>query len=249
MRVPSRRPTKNGGFLHKVFFDSASSFRPPKPPRRSDPPQPPRRDLQNMMEKWKEKTPINALQTLADALGVSAYALSALDAARAILLAAWAFPMRDGDGKTVGIRLRGDNGRKWAVKGSKDGLFYPESVPPDHVAFVCEGPTDTAAILSVGLWAVGRPSCMGAVEHVKNLCRRLHITHLVVVADNDAPKQRPDGSWWQPGFDGARKLTATAGLPYKIISTPTKDVRAWVRAGATRDDFNFLTASQNWRFR
>lgn len=201
-----------------------------------------------MMEKWKEKTPINALQTLADALGVSAYALSALDAARAILLAAWAFPMRDGDGKTVGIRLRGDNGRKWAVKGSKDGLFYPESVPPDHVAFVCEGPTDTAAILSVGLWAVGRPSCMGAVEHIKNLCRRLHITHLVVVADNDEPKPRPGGGWWQPGFDGARKLTATAGLPYKIISTPTKDVRAWVRAGATRDDFNFLTTSQNWRF-
>ncbi len=244
MRVPSDRETKNGGYLHRLTF----SVQPLPQPRRFTPPPPSQLDFEAMMEAWKRETAQDALGTLADGLGVSRAALEAIGAARASQRGAWAFPMRDGDGKIVGVRLRGDNGDKWAVKGSKEGLFYPESVPNDHVAVVCEGPTDTAAVLSIGLWAVGRPSCMGAVDHVKRLCRRLIVSHLVVMADNDAPKHRPGGGWWQPGFDGARKLVAAVGLPYKLLAPPAKDVRAWVRNGATKKDFEFLAQSQVWRY-
>jgi hypothetical protein len=245
MRVPSDQPTRNGGYLHKLFIEVRD---PPPPRKRFVPPPAPPRDFADMMEAWTRNTPQDALGTLAASLGVSVSALAEIGAARASRPAAWAFPMRDGYGRTVGVRLRGDNGDKWAVKGSKEGLFYPESVPPDHVAIVCEGPTDTAAVLTLGLWAVGRPSCMGAIDHVRRLCRRLCVTHLVVMADNDRPKPRPGGGWWQPGFDGARKLVAAVGLPFKLLAPPDKDVRAWVGSGATRADFEFLADSQTWRY-
>jgi phage/plasmid primase-like uncharacterized protein len=155
--------------------------------------------------------------------------------------------MRDGNGKVVGVRLRADDGRKWAVKGSREGLFYPERVPVDHVAVVCEGPTDTAAALTLGLWAVGRPSCMGGVDLLHALCARLLITHLIIIPDNDAPKRRP-GGWWQPGIDGARRMIQAVRLPYKLCVPQAKDIRAWVQAGATRNDFDYLTEQQAWRF-
>lgn len=245
MRTPSEYPTKNGGYLHRI--GAQPTYRPPV--RQFRPPPPSTTDFAAMLDAWRRNTPQDALGTLAASLGVHASALAEIGAARASRPSAWAFPMRDGDGKTVGIRLRGDNGDKWAVKGSKEGLFYPESVPPDHVAVVCEGPTDTAAALTLGLWAVGRPSCIGAVEHVKRLCRRQRLERLVVMADNDQPKPRPGGGWWQPGFDGAKKLVAAVGMPFKLLAPPAKDIRAWVRAGATRADFDFLAESQAWRFK
>lgn len=247
MRVPSDSPSKNGGYIHRLTF-AVRNYPPPRP-RKAAPSPPSMSDFTTMTDTYIRQTAQDDIAALSEALGVSPVALSEIGAARASQPGVWAFPMRDGDGKIVGIRLRSDAGQKWAVKGSKEGLFYPESVPPDHVAVVCEGPTDTAAALTLGLWAVGRPSCMGAMEHVKRLCRRLLITHLLVVADNDDPKPRPGGGWWQPGFDGARKLVEAVGLPFKMLAPPAKDIRAWVCAGATRAAFDFLADSQAWRFR
>jgi len=246
MRVPSDSPTQNGGYIHRLTFEVRNH--PPPRPRKAAPP-PNSLDFAAMLDAWCRKSPQDSITALGASLGVSPQALAEIGAVRGGQTGVWAFPMHDGDGKIVGIRLRSDAGQKWAVKGSKEGLFYPESVPPDHVAVVCEGPTDTAAALTLGLWAVGRPSCMGAVEHVKRLCRRLLIAHLVVVADNDDPKPRPGGGWWQPGFDGARKLVEAVGLPFKMLAPPAKDIRAWVRAGATRAAFEYLADSQAWRFR
>ena len=243
MRIQSDKPLANGGYLHRI--GARPDYRPPV--RQFRPPPPSTLDFAAMLDGWVRNTPQDALGMLAASLGVDVLALAALGAARASQRAAWAFPMRDGNGKTVGIRLRGDNGDKWAVRGSKEGLFYAEGQPQDHTAVVCEGPTDTAAALSLSLWAIGRPSCQGAVDHTKRLCARLRIERLLVMADNDEPKPRPGGGWWQPGFDGAAKLVAAVGLPYKMLAPPAKDIRKWVQAGATRKDFDFLEQSQTWR--
>ncbi len=81
---------------------------------------------------------------------------------------AMSFPMRDAVGGVIGIRLRCPHtARKWAVPGSRAGLFYPAEIFKAERSlrvFVTEGPTDTAALLSIGLPAVGVPSA-GAVHH------------------------------------------------------------------------------------
>lgn len=243
MRIQSEKQLANGGYLHRI--GAQPSYKPPV--RRFRPPPPSALDFEAMMDAWIRNTPQDALGTLAASLGVSDLALASLGAGRHSQQAAWAFPMRNGDGKTVGIRLRGDTGDKWAVKGSKEGLFYADGRPNDGIAVVCEGPTDTAAALTLGLWAIGRPSCQGAVDHTMRLCKRLRINRLLVMADNDAPKKLPNGKWWQPGFDGAKKLVAALGLEFKMLAPPAKDIRKWLQAGATRADFDFLEQSQTWR--
>jgi hypothetical protein len=65
--------------------------------------------------------------------------------------------MCDGYGEVVGIRLRNERG-KFAVRGSRQGVFVA-GVPAQKTLFVCEGPTDTAAAVDLGLFAVGRPNC------------------------------------------------------------------------------------------
>ena len=89
--------------------------------------------------------------------------------------------MRDGAGRVVGIRLRGHGGEKWAVRGSADGLFYDPAMTWTGDIAVCEGPTDTAAALTLGLSAVGRPSCASGAEALRALVRRLGCRSVTVV--------------------------------------------------------------------
>jgi hypothetical protein len=241
MRVPSEKPTQNGGYLHRIIDAPL-----PPVPVRSKPVDKPSGDIQKHWNTLKHTLDPEGLYGLAEGLGVSLAALTDLQASWSASASAWAFPMRGGDGKVVGIRLRSGDGRKWAVRGSREGLFYPDRAPDDHTAVICEGPTDTAAALTLGLWAVGRPSCTGGVPQLKALCRRLVINFVVVVGDNDPPKARPGGHW-QPGFDGARKLGAALGLRWKLLIPPAKDLRAWVGSGATREDFDALIHEQDWR--
>jgi hypothetical protein len=244
MRVDSGRAARNGGWVHRLKDEPLPIRRPIRPIVQARPILP---NLDTMLARWAAETHQEARHGLSKALGVSEAALSDLGATFAAQHVAWAFPMRDGAGRVVGIRLRADDGRKWAVRGSREGLFYRESVPHDHVAVVSEGPTDTAAALTIGLWAVGRPSCTGGVDALRQLCRRLLITHLIVVGDNDAPKARPSGGFWTPGLDGARRLMAEIGRPCKLVLPPAKDLRAWLKAGATRVDFDLLCRNQAWR--
>jgi DNA primase len=133
--------------------------------------------------------------------------------------------MRDGAGTVVGIRLRNVAGDKWAVTGSRAGLFVPATLEPQRRVYVCEGPTDTAAALTIGLYAIGRPSCMGNEADVYATIRRLRIREAVIVADADAPGQR-----------GAAKLVE--GMPcVSCVWTPEgKDIREYVtKLGGDRE--------------
>jgi hypothetical protein len=129
--------------------------------------------------------------------------------------------MSDGYGNIVGIRLRNDRG-KFAVRGSRQGIFTA-TVPPQKTLFVCEGPTDTAAAVELGLFAVGRPNCCCGGAEIRIYARRQGVARVVVISDND-----------KPGLDGARKVGGEVRLPFAIYVPPAKDLREFVRLGGTR---------------
>jgi len=160
---------------------------------------------------------------------------------------AFAFPMRDGVGAVTGIRLRDGGGHKWAVRGGCDGLFYDPAMESAPELAVCEGPTDTAAALTLGLDAAGRPSCLSGADTLKALVRRLGCRRVTVIADHDGAKRRPDGSAWFPGVQGARSLASALGRMTRIVVPPAKDLRDWLIDGATRRDFEALAKCATWR--
>ena len=196
-----------------------------EPPPRSVPPppksQPPQLQATKLMREWTAATAPGQLAEFAAALGLATASLTAVGAAWAAPHAAWAFPMADGYGNVVGIRLRNERG-KFAVRGSRQGLFLA-TVVPQTTLFVCEGPTDTAAALGLGLFAAGRPNCCCGGPELRVYARRLGVTRVVVVADND-----------KPGLDGARKVGREIKLPFAIYVPPAKDLREFVCLGGTR---------------
>jgi hypothetical protein len=173
------------------------------------------------MREWLTATTASALAEFAAALGVSTPSLVAVGAAWAAPHSAWAFPMCDGYGNVVGIRLRNDRG-KFAVRGSRQGIFLA-NVPPQRTLFVCEGPTDTAAAVELGLFAVGRPNCCCGGAEIQVFARRHGCSRVVIISDND-----------KPGLDGARKVGGELKLPFALYVPPAKDVREFVRLGGTR---------------
>lgn len=215
MRVQSGRPVKNGGWFHP--FDAARGRLVPPPPRR----QPPGINATAMHRAWLAETTAGAVAAFAATLGLSASAVAAVGAAWAVPYAAWAFPMCDGYGNAVGIRLRNESG-KFAVRGSRQGIFLA-AVPAQKTLFVCEGPTDTAAAVDLGLFAVGRPNCCCGGLEIRTYARRHKCARAVIVSDND-----------KPGLDGARRVGRELLLPYAICMPPAKDLRDFVRLGGTR---------------
>ena len=215
MRVQSAKPVKNGGWFHP--FDAARGRPVAPPPRR----QPPAINATALHRAWLGATTAEALAAFAATLGLSAAAVAAVGAAWAPPHAAWAFPMCDGYGNVVGIRLRNERG-KFAVRGSRQGIFLA-AVPAQKTLFVCEGPTDTAAAVELGLFAVGRPNCCCGGLEIRTYARRHKCVNAVLVSDND-----------KPGLDGARKVGAELKLAYAVYVPPAKDLREFVRFGGTR---------------
>jgi hypothetical protein len=79
---------------------------------------------------------------------------------------------------------------------------------------------------------------MGGTKYVIEFLRGRR-RDVVIMADKDAPKQRPDGSVWYPGQEGAVRLSQ-AILPFvrslKVVKPSfCKDVREWLKAGATKE--------------
>jgi len=225
MRVQSDRPARNGGWLHRIT-DA------PRPvpryclPQRQQPPVC-TVDWAAMLRRFGRDTRTAEVERLATALGVSQKSLLRLGIVWAATHRAWGFPMSDALRETIGIRLRAENGRKWAIRGSRNGPFWPEDLTGSGPLLVCEGPTDTAALLDLGYDAIGRPSCTGAADLVIEVVQGLHVRDVVVVADAD-----------EQGIEGANRLaqalTEAGCRPKTIQPLQGKDARAWVQAGATR---------------
>ena len=233
MRVESAHTCASGGWYH--FY--GDSYKPPEFERPEV--ARPSIDSDRLMQRFRSATGSFDYKRQAFSLGVNPTALIALGAAWASEYKAWAYPMRDGDGNTVGIRLRNDRGFKWAVKGSRQGVFMPSegtSYGLMDIAYLPEGPTSTAALLSLGLYAIGRPSCSAGNDIVKAVLKRLGIHRAVIVSDNDTLKDF-GGKQSRPGYEGALKLQRELGIKSTIWMPPSplKDARDFMRKGGTKE--------------
>jgi hypothetical protein len=228
MRVESDKACQSGGWYH--FYDKPNpDFLPTQ-----------RREVHvknidafMMMQKFRRLTEPFMFNCLAKELGVTPGSLVALQCAWAEEYKAWAFPMKHGGGGTIGIRLRNKAGSKWAVTGSLQGIFIPNTEPQD-TCYLPEGPTDTAACLSIGLFAIGRPSCQCGAEQIKVALNRLNIHKAVIIADNDEMKKLGNKEG-RPGIIGALKLKKELGVKSVIWTPPSpiKDIREFVQKGGT----------------
>ena len=167
-------------------------------------------------------------------LGLSMNSLSRLMVGWLPTYSAWTFPMWDGTGRMIGIRLRSLSGQKYCVSGSFNGIFWPCEVgrTMDSDLFICEGPTDCAALLDLGFEAIGRPNALGGCQQLTDFVRGGR-RRVIIVADNDGERG--------VGLDGAHKL-ATAIKPLtsavRVLRTPGgyKDIRGWYNGGGTREE-------------
>ena len=188
-------------------------------------------DFEQLAELYERAAGDDAVTRLARDLGIAVESLRLLGIGWSAHHRAWSFPMTDPNGIVRGIRLRRPNGFKFAVTGGRDGLFIPGSpTDGDDAAplFICEGPTDTAALRDIGFRdVVGRPSCTGGTAYVMQLARGRQV---VIVADSATPGQRG-------AIRLAGELRGVCPLVRIIVPPPgIKDARAWLRAGARRSD-------------
>jgi hypothetical protein len=171
---------------------------------------------------------------LASLLGVAPDALRRLQVGWNPAQQVSTWPMRNDAGEIVGVRLRDPaTGAKWSVRGSDgQGVFCdPDQVlnaPQGARVWIGEGPTDTAALLTLGFMAIGCPSSGVGCGFIASIGHRIRPAEWVIVADAD-PK----------GIEGAKRLQSdlVAVAPVRIITPPTgcKDARAWLGLGAKRE--------------
>ena len=192
------------------------------------------------------------IRDLGEDLGVSSDSLRALgvqriDGARALGLRgagfcegrlpeyAWVFPELAANRDVVGLSLRAPDGRKGFIKGGKRGLVIPERLATTGPEiFVVEGASDAAALHSLGLPVVGRPSNNGGADQLAEFLSEYE--RVIILGEYD-PK--PNGKW--PGWDGAvavaGKLARTWRRTVYFAMPPrgSKDVRTWLQARRSED--------------
>lgn len=193
-------------------------------------------DAEPLWKRWFDSTDFHLLDGFGIALGVDTDSLRAIGCAWSNVNA-WAFPMRDQLGKVIGIRLRNNQGEKWAVKGSKAGLFIPSDYAhaQDGICYLVEGPTDLAAAMTIGLNAIGRAACLGQEQMILDYVRRKRVERLVIVTDND-----------DPGIRGAEKLQSMLPILSCIWIPPAKDVREFVNVGGDYRTMQACIKDQVW---
>ena len=214
--------TTNGGYVHRLTDTIPQHELPPKDPPRPD------IDVAAIMRRFQAAITSQRRTFLAGHLGVSPESLAALAMGWSYEHHAYAFPMRDAYRRIIGIRLRDRDGRKWAVRGSRNGLFLPVRGRSDCL-LVCEGESDTAAAITLGFDAIGRPGCTNGADLIVELLKReQHSGQIVVLGDSD-----------RPGVLGAISLCdrlRDESIKSTTFVPPAKDVRAWLIAGATKQD-------------
>lgn len=190
-------------------------------------------------------------QELADKLGVSAAALERLRVGWSGRYDCWTFPERNAAGQIIGLSRRYPDGAKKQWPGGQRGLTFARDWLADSGSvFLVEGGSDTAAMLSVGLCAIGRPSNTGGVDLLIRLLSDLPDDRDVfVIGENDhkpheslkpsvQARHKPEcegcSECW-PGQHGAmetaRKLADALQRPVEVVYPPdgSKDVRDLIR--------------------
>lgn len=235
-RVSDGSIRENGGgqYLHRLR-DRDPTYQytsPPKPAPPSSPVSTRNRVLLLHRAKISFTQGAARLDRLAELLGVSLDALTRLRVGWNDPEKVWDFPERDGAGEVIGISRRFADGQKKRASGGKAGLTYAKDWldTPGPVVLV-EGASDTAAAMTMGLCAVGRPSNTGGVDYLSELLDAIDLHRpIVVIGERD---QKDDGRW--PGRDGAistaKKLAERLDRPIGWAFPPdeAKDTRAWLK--------------------
>ncbi len=238
-RVESSKRVGDAGWLHRL---QAAPWRPARRRVRTvrlNGSNAVQRDLARQAASCAASVDPSRLAQLGHDLGLSVVSLNRLQIGWSSQHRAWSFPMTSPTGHVLGIRLRRPDGVKFAVKGSRDGLFIPDragDAPPasasEHTPLlIMEGPTDTAALLDMGFGNVlGRPSCMGGTRLLVELVKVREPCEVIVVADGGAPGRR--------GADTLASLLVAYVPVVRVIQPPDRvnDARAWLRLGGTRQD-------------
>lgn len=251
-RVESKRRIGEAGWLHGIrrADEAAWVFRAPKPEER------PTIDWQARHEAAMQALDDThfrnglSIEALTEQVGLSEASLSCFEVGCIPERLCWTFPMRDGDGKIIGLRTRTIDGRKFAVPGSRNGLFIPVAIEDgDGTICVEEGPTSAAAVLEMGMDCIGRPSCSACVAMTVQWLQRQKRS-VCIIANADSAHDIA-GKVVFPGQEGARALaSALVGqVPsVKVILPQTgKDSRDWFREGGNNFKLvQVIRASQAW---
>ena len=222
IRVESERRMRLG-WLHKIGGDTRQTLRyvPPPPPRTRAAPV----DWSKVASECCAALP--DMDDLPDTLGVSAESLGLLMYGWSVEHGCYTFPMRDERGSIIGIRTRYRNGSKYSMRGSRNGLFIPTNFDAAKEVWICEGPTDCAALLTLGLNAIGRPSNTSGHEMMMSVLSRGR-DHVYIVADRESA-ERTDAIT----VNAARRIAGESRRRCRIIRPPDcKDVRDWIASGA-----------------
>jgi phage/plasmid primase-like uncharacterized protein len=227
-RVESSKRCGDAGWLHWLADDPAG----PRRHVRTVCLTAAQADFGSLAAEYRDALDAGRRHQLARQLGVSEASLAELGVGSCALYDAYSFPMADAGGGTVGIQLRRPDGTKFAVRGSRQGLFLPTGAVSAGIRLlICEGATDAAALWDLGYGHVaGRPSCTGGVKLVCELVRRRRPGDVVIIADADEPGRR--------GADNLASTLVCYAPAVRVIVPPggAKDVRDFLRAGGTRGD-------------
>lgn len=237
MRVQSSHASIDGGWYHDYADKPKKEFvaRERKEEKRID-------ALAIMREMIIDSNNIGIkYENISSCLGVSEHSLGLLETAWSRKHNAYAFPMRDGQANVIGIRLRHYDGFKWCVPGSHTGIFIP-TCDKQKVVYLCEGPTNTAAALTMGLFAIGRPNNTGGGEYISEYLNSIGVRRAVIVADHD---DKHNGL--RPGLQGAQLLKKKLRNVSTVIWTPSvKDIRDFLIHGGTAQMIEDEIKSQVW---
>lgn len=182
-------------------------------------------DWESLLERMQLDLKPARLAHEAEVLGVSEWSLKSLDAGWDMDTESMAFPMRNAAGVTVGIRLRKPSGFKFAVAGSSNALFIPNTLDLSLVdsLVIVEGPTDAAAAIDLGMNPIGRASALTCTKDLVQICRGKSVS---IFEEAD-----------EAGMKGARGLADALvdECPFVSVVRPlrSKDVRSWLKQGAT----------------
>lgn len=242
-RVESAKPVKGGGWIHQLSEPLPVADLKPKPARKESP------------AEWTKRSETmfkrNCRGEMAALLGVSESSLELLGVGHGYDHDGrpfWSFPERDIRWQCVGINRRYADGSKKHMAGGTHGLYFErEWWTKRGPIFVPEGASDTAALLTMGLCAIGRPSNTGGIERLIGLLMDQRTRPIVILGERDEhPERRGQEKTklscpakckgcalcW-PGLHG---MTMTANAlskalkrqVYSRLVNGAKDVREWL---------------------
>ncbi len=153
----------------------------------------------------------------------------------------WVLPFRNAACEIIGFQYRFPDGDKYTLKKTHLGLFIPR-VPVQKIMWVAEGASDTATLLTLGLYAIGKPSVKCCNDMVVEFAHAHNIERIIICVDNDAKENPRTKKMERIGLEYSEKLSAKIGIENSLLRLPEefKDVRAFIRSGKTRAELEKL---------